>query len=127
MRKSILGLAALAGWLGAAVAEPAAVPAEFEYQPLTVAAPVADGFDTASPVSEKDLGSLAGGINVGDAQINTAINSTAANNNTVSGNVETGQIGNTSIANVSGFSTIMLNTGNNVVMQSTTQVNIILK
>jgi hypothetical protein len=122
-----MGLAALAGWVGAAVAEPAAVPAEFEYQPLTVTAPVADGFDTASAVSEEDLGSMAGGVDLGDAQINTAINTTSANNNTVSGNVETGQIGNTTIENVSGFSTIMLNTGNNVVMQSTTQVNIILR
>jgi hypothetical protein len=127
MRKSILGLAALAGWMGVAAAEPVAVPAEFEFSPLAVVAPVADGFATANPVSEKDLGGVAGGTDIEDAQLNTAVNTTTANNNTVSGNVKTGQIGNTTIENVSGFSTIMLNTGNNVVMQSTTQVNIILK
>ena len=127
MRKSILGLVALAGWVSAASAEPVAVPAEYEFSPLAVGAPVADGFDTANAVTEKDLGGMAGGIDVGDAQINTAVNTTSADNNSVSGNVQTGQIGETSLANVSGFSTIMLNTGNNVVMQSTTQVNIILR
>jgi hypothetical protein len=165
MWKSILGATALAGWVGAASADPldlgivpeflpisVAVSAEpatmdleavsfsvvvsaeriassvdYEISPLAVAATVGDEFETASSVSEGDLGGMAGGIGLDDLQLNSAATTGASSNNTVGDGVQTGQIGTTNISGVAGFSTIMMNTGNNVVMQSTTQVNIILK
>lgn len=163
MWKSILSVAALAGWVGTAYAEPVAPGAEpqsaplsdplaatamdetpvfsvlvsaervaasdmsYEISPLAVAAKMDDEVEVASTVSENDLGSIAGGDAVDDLQLSTATTTGIASNNSVGNNVQTGQIGTTNINGVSGFSTIMLNTGNNVVMQSTTQVNIILK
>ena len=85
-----------------------------------------DSIDLQS-VSDGDLGAMSGGIGVGDLQINTANNTATSSNNSVSGNSSTGTIQNTQVSNVSGFNTILLNTGNNVTMQSLTQVNIILK
>lgn len=164
MWKSILGVTALAGWVGAASAEPADLGAEpeflplsvaastepaadletavfsvvvsaervaqdmsYEISPLAVAASIGDEVEIAASVSESDLGTMAGGIGVDDVQLSTATSTGISSNNSVGAGVQTGQIGATSINGVSGFSTIMMNTGNNVVMQSTTQVNIILK
>lgn len=163
MWKSILGVTALAGWVGAASAEPADLGAEpeflplsvaasaepadletavfsvvvsaervaqdmsYEISPLAVAASVGDEVEIAASVSESDLGTMAGGIGVDDVQLSTATSTGISSNNSVGAGVQTGQIGATNINGVSGFSTIMMNTGNNVVMQSTTQVNIILK
>ncbi|MFO1186835.1 MAG: hypothetical protein U1E87_04950 [Alphaproteobacteria bacterium] len=94
---------------------------------LAVAAKMDDEVNMASSVSENDLGAIAGGDAVDDLQLNSATTSGISSNNTVGAGVQTGQIGTTNINDVAGFSTIMMNTGNNVVMQSTTQVNIILK
>jgi len=162
MWKSILGVTALAGWVGAASAEPADLGAEaelplsvaasaepadletavfsvvvsaervaqdmsYEISPLAVAASIGDEVEIAASVSESDLETMAGGIGVDDVQLSTATSTGISSNNSVGAGVQTGQIGATNINGVSGFSTIMMNTGNNVVMQSTTQVNIILK
>jgi ABC-type nitrate/sulfonate/bicarbonate transport system substrate-binding protein len=76
--------------------------------------------------SEEDLTSARGGLAMDDVQINQATNNASSSNNTVSGDVDTGAINATNVNNVSGVNTIMLNTGNNVTMQSITEVNIIL-
>lgn len=112
--------------MGPAVAAPMA-DLELSFFPMAVAAEPSDILVGGDVVAEKDLGTMAGGIGLGDVQMNTADNTSNTSNNTVSGNVQTGTISNTAVHDVSGFSTILLNTGNNVVMQSVTQVNIILK
>ncbi len=100
---------------------------EFDFFPQATSAEPSDSLVGGDVVAETDLGTMAGGIGVGDVQSNDATNSTNASNNTVSGNVLTGAVNGTNVHDVSGFSTIMVNTGNNVVMQNVTQVNIILK
>lgn len=126
MWRSILGMVALAGWASSAAAAPIAC-FEVESFPMFAPADTADSVAGNDVISESDLGGMAGGMDVGDLQINTATNNNTSTNNTVSGNVTTGGVNGTNVQNVSGFNTIMLNTGNNVTMQNTTQVNIILK
>ena len=126
----------LAGLIaGPALAAPMAGP-DVDFFPNQNAADLASDIDANAvgsdsidlqSISDGDLGTMSGGIGVGDLQINTANNTATSSNNSVSGNSVTGTIQNTQVSNVSGFNTILLNTGNNVTMQSLTQVNIILK
>lgn len=126
MRQLLIGLAAIGGLLSPALAEPV-TDFDVDLVPLSAAVEPSDSLTGGDVLGESDLGTMAGGIDLNDLQSNTANTVNTSTNNTVSGDVQTGVISGTSVKDVSGFNTLMLNTGNNVVMQSVTQVNIILK
>ena len=129
MLPTLTALAALVG--GVATAEPP-MSNELDIIPISVAiAPAApDSLAMGGALGKKDLVKLEGGdgvLNLGDLQSNTANNGASSANNSVSGNITTGVVSNTDIHDVMGFTTVLQNTGNNVIMQNVTQVNIILK
>jgi hypothetical protein len=59
--------------------------------------------------------------------VNLAENNNVMFGNKVSGNVNTGQISSNTVQDVSGFNSMMYNTGNNVNFLNNTQVNVFLK
>jgi len=139
MLKSVAGILLLcAGLCGSAAAAPmAGVDVEFypnEYAssgPSTADSKAGkagsdDTLDLAG-VSDNELKTMSGGEGISDLQLNSANTTTAGSTNVVSGDVSTGTIQSTNVSGLSGFNTVLLNTGNNVTMQSVTQVNIILK
>jgi hypothetical protein len=114
----LLGSAALV----LALATPALADAG-QAAPETAAAPL---FGTAATVANDDLGAI-----TGQADLNMTVraqNTSTVSNNSVSGNSVTGAIGFDSSAfqNLSGLSVVSANTGNNVSINSSLNVNVAL-
>jgi len=83
----------------------------------------------AAPLDDSRLGTAVGGteVHTGDVGINMAENNNTMLGNSVSGNVTTGGISSNTVQDVSGFNSMMYNTGNNVNFLNNTQVNVFLK
>jgi hypothetical protein len=115
-----------------ALPDPAAqsVPAIGALAPaaLPTAAPSADGpFANATPVSGGELGAVTGQTDL--AMVVRAQNTSTVSNNTVSGQSQTGAIrfDAQSLSNLNGLSLLSANTGNNVSINSSLNVNIAIR
>jgi len=91
----------------------------------------ADDFVAMPQVAAEELAQQRGGsdvpdIDVGGIQINDATFYTPLTGD-VSGNINTGAISGNALNNVSGINAVMYNTGNNVVLNSSIQLNLNLK
>jgi len=103
-----------------------ATPALAEPGQATPEAAAAPLFGTAATVANEDLGAI-----TGQADLNMTVraqNTGTVSNNSVSGNSVTGAIGFDSSAfqNLSGLSVVSANTGNNVSINSSLNVNVAL-
>ena len=88
----------------------------------------ADELILAEPtVPASDLGTMSGGTDIDDVNINWASNNTNLSGNSVGDNVNTGVITNNTLSNVEGINSLMYNTGNNVSFSSNMQFNINLQ
>lgn len=76
------------------------------------------------PVSDTELGQVAGKTDI--AQAIRATNATTLTNNQVTGNSVTGviSISDTALSNINGLAIISANTGNNVAINSSLNVNV---
>jgi hypothetical protein len=107
----------------AAQAVPAVVPATPAASTTPADAPFAD----ASPVSGGELGAVTGQADL--AMVVRAQNTSTVSNNTVSGQSQTGAIrfDPQSLSNLNGLSLLSANTGNNVAINSSLNVNIAIR
>jgi len=90
-----------------------------------------DEFAVMPQISADELAQQRGGsdvadIDLGGIQYNDAIFNTPVTGD-VTGNINTGTIIGNSLNNISGISSVMYNTGNNVAMNSSIQLNLSLK
>ncbi len=130
MWRVAFGIAVVCGWMGSAAAEPI-TNSDLDLSPISVAAEPSDTLAGGDVIAESELSTMAGGkavpdVTLGDVQSNTQTPTATVDNNTLTG-VATGQIQDANVLNNSGFTTVMVNTGNNVILQNTTNVNVILK
>lgn len=91
--------------------------------------PATDEFAALPQVAADELAQQRGGTEayeVGDYLGNEAVFNTPLTGD-VSGNITTGTISGNTLSNVSGISSVMYNTGANVVMNSSIQLNLNLK
>ena len=89
----------------------------------------AEDWADAQPMSVEQLDAASGrqGIPI-QWQLNEAQQNAAVNNNVLSGSVNTGDnwIADQAFENMSGIATVIQNTGNQVVIQDSTQINILI-
>ena len=99
--------------------EPAALSA--------ASAPAASPFESASPVSKHELGTITGQADV--AMEVRAQNTSTVSNNSVSGQSQTGTISfdQQAFQNLNGLALLSANTGNNVSINSSLNVNIAIQ
>ena len=113
VRTALHAIAAIGGLL---LTPPALAQAD---QPSMVAAP----FGAATAVEPEQLGAIAGQADL--QQVVTAQNKAEVSRNSVSGNSVTGTIGlGSSFENMNGLSVLNANTGNNVAINSSLNVNV---
>ncbi|WP_201152771.1 hypothetical protein [Rhodothalassium salexigens] len=142
---------ALGWWLTAALLAGSAV-AEAQTTipqhgaPATVSAPVSASVDAAAMVADAarseadpfagltaigggELADLSGGetLNLGDVAVNLSGQSAQVDNNRMVGEFLNGEIGDNRFDRISGINSFMFNTGNNVNLQSSIQVNVYVR
>ena len=128
-----VGVLSLCGLLGGTAYAAPMSGLEVEFYPKAVAAPLSaasednldDLFFEQDLVADEDLVESRGGIGVSDIQINNA-NAQGDVSDINAANSTTGDITGTALNNVTGTNVVMVNSGNGVVMNSITEINVIL-
>ncbi|MBK5919557.1 hypothetical protein CCR80_00690 [Rhodothalassium salexigens] len=89
----------------------------------------ADPFAGLTAIGGGELADLSGGetLNLGDVAVNLSGQSAQVDNNRMVGEFLNGEIGDNRFDRISGINSFMFNTGNNVNLQSSIQVNVYVR